>query len=634
MIRAIRPNAMAQDDAAMVAGWNVAPNLAYILRLLPGASSCGVLLYDADNVLIATGAALSGAEKPCILTPQTGQIVNMVDAELGWHLLLTTVGTESQRTIRIGRAVDLPDEIHPIYGDDDMALARATAAIDDAAHYRENVDVSCPLGLGAVLGDVVSLPVDGVAVVGQVESITWTATPGGTTEQGVIRRHVAIAPESFVEPTLPTVSDDTGTATHLVGTSGNLLANDEAGLTVVAVNGLASNVGVAVDGNNGGSFTVAANGAWTFSPDGDFALLSGSETAETSVSYYASDGTAEATATVTVTVSHQNAVPVAVDDTGTTASNATTSGNVLTNDTDADGGTLAVSKVSGSAANIGVAVAGSGGGLFTIGSDGAWAFDPNGDFASLSGSETAATAVTYHVSDGVDEDEATLTVTVSAASAPNIEVVGSAIGSSTGATISLTLPTGIQAGDVCLLIGAAAVSSAAYSSFFTATDFTLIGGSTGNDTYDIVFVARYKVMDGGETTLDVTVGMSRAACVAAYVLRGVNQSSIFDVDSVFASGINSGIADSPAITTITDGSLVVIGGASADNYSAPRTISAPDGFDNFVRTKQTATSYSSITLGVASAIHDAGTIDQDEWGGLNSSTSCSWAAVTIALRPA
>lgn len=41
MIRAIRPNAMAQDDASLVAGWNVAPNLAYTVVLLPGAASCG-----------------------------------------------------------------------------------------------------------------------------------------------------------------------------------------------------------------------------------------------------------------------------------------------------------------------------------------------------------------------------------------------------------------------------------------------------------------------------------------------------------------------------------------------------------------------------------------------------------------
>jgi VCBS repeat-containing protein len=306
VIRAHRVNATAQDDASLVSGWNIAPNVAYTLRLLPGAASCGIFLYSEVGALVASGAALVGTEQPCILTPQTGQAIGMVDSDFGWHLLITTIGTESQREIRINPAVDLPDEIHPIYGDDDMGLARATAAIDAAAHYIDDLTVSCPLGLGAGLGDVVSVPVDGVAVVGQVESITWTATPDGVTEQAVIRRHVAIAPEAFVEPvpiTPPVVADDTGTTDAVTITSGNVLTNDEAGLTVVAVNGLSASVGVAVDGNNGGVFTIAADGAWTFYPDGDFALLAGAETADTSVTYYASDGVGESSATLTVTVS-------------------------------------------------------------------------------------------------------------------------------------------------------------------------------------------------------------------------------------------------------------------------------------------------------------------------------------------
>lgn len=413
MIRAIRPNAMAQDDAALIAGWNVAPNVEYTLLLLPSSVSCGVFLY-ADSTLVASGAALAGTEQPCILIPQTGQVVGMVDADLGWHLLLTTTGTESQRTIRIGPAADLPDEIHPIYGEDDLALVRATAAINAAAHYIDDVTVTCPLGLGAGLGDVVSVPVDDLDVVGQVESITWSASPDGAIEQAVIRRHVAIAPDAFVEIVPPTVADDTGEATQNSGTSGNVLTNDESGLTVTAVNGLSANVGQAVDGDNGGSFTINANGTWTFSPAGDFALLEGSETADTSVTYHASDGTSESMGTLTVTVSVANAAPVATNDTGETDAETPTSGNVLTNDTDTDEDELHVSKVAGSTANVSEPVAGSNGGLFTIEADGAWSFDPDGDFSALTGEQTATTGVTYHVSDGVAEDEGTLTVTVSA----------------------------------------------------------------------------------------------------------------------------------------------------------------------------------------------------------------------------
>jgi VCBS repeat-containing protein len=194
------------------------------------------------------------------------------------------------------------------------------------------------------------------------------------------------------------------------------LLNDESDLVLVAVNGLSSNIGVAIDGSNGGVFTVNRDGSWTFSPDGDFELLGVSETAETSITYSASNGMTEATAELTVTVTHENTAPIAVDDEATTDSETTANGNVLTNDSDPENNSLTVSRVAGSSENVGVAVQGSNGGLFTINSNGDWTFDPNGDFASLSGTDSADTAVTYHASDGTLEDEATLTITVVAAS--------------------------------------------------------------------------------------------------------------------------------------------------------------------------------------------------------------------------
>ena len=68
---------------------------------------------------------------------------------------------------------------------------------------------------------------------------------------------------------------------------------------------------------------------------------------------------------------------------------------------------------------MGVAVSGSGGGLFVIGSDGVWTFDPNSEFDNLSGEQTATTSVAYHVSDGNSVDEGVLTITVTAYLAPD-----------------------------------------------------------------------------------------------------------------------------------------------------------------------------------------------------------------------
>lgn len=629
MIRAHRIDATAHDDTSLVSGWNISPNLAYTLAVLPGPTSCGVLLY-ADNALVATGAALVGTDQPCVLLPQAGQTVEMVDIDFGWHLLLTTIGTETQREIRINPQVDLPDEAHPVYGDDDMALARATAAIDEAAHYRDDVTVSCPLGLGAGLGDMVSVPVDGAAVVGQVESITWAATPDGATEQAVIRRHVAIAPDAFVEPVLPTVADDTGTATHLAGTSGNVLTNDATGLTVVAVNGLSSNVGAAVDGDNGGSFTISADGSWVFAPDSDFDLLSGSETADTSVTYHASDGAAEAMATLTVTVSHANAAPVAVDDVGATTANATTSGNVLTNDTDADVDSLTVSQVAGSSANVGVAVAGSSGGLFTIASNGAWTFDPDGDFDSLTGAQAATTSVGYHVSDGIAEDEGLLTVTVSAAVVvAAIEFVGAVVAHSTNYPYTATLPEGVQPGDFVLAFHSHNNGSNAVMTV-TTSGYTQLFDLYASDSRDCNVGLNYKIMgDPVDTDVSFSVvpagGYGNSNIVA--VFRNVDQTNPLDVTPAGAVGSNSAIPNPPAITPITPGALIVTAVNSACIEGVIWT--PPEDYTVLA----TGDGYQNLTAIATKVWSGSGAEDPGAWS-ITSTTSDSWAAMTLALRPA
>jgi VCBS repeat-containing protein len=638
MIRAHRVTATAQDDASLVTGWNIAPNVGYSVTLLPGAVSCGVLLYDEGGVLVASGAALAGTDQPCVLLPQGGYALGMVDADQGWHMMLTTIGTESQRTIRISPAVDLPDEIHPIYGDDDLALVRATAGIDASSHYIDDVTVSCPLGLGAGLGDIASVPVDGAPVVGQVESITWTGTPNGVSEQVVIRRHVAIAPEAFVEPVLPTVADDTGTATHLVGTSGNVLTNDDSGLSVMAVNGLTGNVGIAVDGSNGGSFVLDSDGSWTFDPDGDFDLLSGSETANTSVTYHASDGAAEAMATLTVTVNHANTAPVAVDDTGETTADATTSGNVLTNDTDADLDSLIVSQVDGSAANVGVAVAGSNGGLFTIGADGAWAFDPNSEFAFLVGEETATTSVMYHVSNGVNQDEGSLAVivTASAGGTPSYEpatvlVLPKNIAELSTSNYTLAL-TNLAEGDVLVLVTGWNGGSGASPGPISGQGWTQLVHHEAVASYPLRIDISYKVVGATPDPNVVVTGKPADANAGIVVAHGFRNIDIINgpLDVAVSSADGSGTqANNPSVTTISDAIYHLLIGSWSH---ADTSISAPLGY-SLLSTNSYGAWATGIGVGCAAKVlAAAGSEDPGEWRNVTSDTRCSWCAINIPLK--
>ena len=96
-----------------------------------------------------------------------------------------------------------------------------------------------------------------------------------------------------------------------------------------------------------------------------------------------------------------------------TFEDASVAGNVLANDGDPDGDPLAIVAVNGLLANVGVAVAGSAGGTFTVQADGTIAFDPGTDFDHLAAGQTQTTTVTYTLRDGDgSSDTATVTVTI------------------------------------------------------------------------------------------------------------------------------------------------------------------------------------------------------------------------------
>ncbi|MEM9059383.1 MAG: Ig-like domain-containing protein [Pseudomonadota bacterium] len=88
-------------------------------------------------------------------------------------------------------------------------------------------------------------------------------------------------------------------------------------------------------------------------------------------------------------------LPDVIDD-AITVTESEAGGDVDINVSDNDEATP-VSEVAGSAANVGVAVAGSTGGLFTINADGTSDFDANGEFESLGVGESAVSEVTYGV---------------------------------------------------------------------------------------------------------------------------------------------------------------------------------------------------------------------------------------------
>jgi VCBS repeat-containing protein len=174
----------------------------------------------------------------------------------------------------------------------------------------------------------------------------------------------------------------------------DVLANDEintAGTLSITDTG---------DTDNGGT-VVNNDDHLLYSPAPDFA---GTET----FTYTIGDGLGNTDeGTVTVTVLNVPDAPVANDDGGaeytTDADTALTTGNVLANDTDADGDPLSVFDFDPSGTQ----------GLVTNNGDGTFDYDPNGQFDQLAFGQQATDSFTYTVTDGNGGfDTATVTITV------------------------------------------------------------------------------------------------------------------------------------------------------------------------------------------------------------------------------
>ena len=266
----------------------------------------------------------------------------------------------------------------------------------------------------------------------------------------------------------PVAVADTGTTaenvTLIVNAAGGVLANDtDLDLsdthTVSAVNGVPGNVGAGVTGSNGGTFTIAANGSYTFNPGAAFDDLAVGQTRTTSVTYTNLDSNGgSASSTLTITVTGTNDAPVAVADTGTTAENVTlivnAAGGVLANDTDLDlGDTHTVSAVNGVPGNVGVGVTGTNGGTFTIAANGSYTFNPGAAFDDLAVGQTRTTSVTYtNLDSNGGSASSTLTITVTGTNDAPVAVADTGT-TAENVTLIVNAAGGVLANDTDLDLG-------------------------------------------------------------------------------------------------------------------------------------------------------------------------------------
>lgn len=175
---------------------------------------------------------------------------------------------------------------------------------------------------------------------------------------------------------LPIAVGDLTTAMTGKSVTGNVLANDDDpdddGLVVSAVSGRLIVNGVALAGAYG-LLTLSKNGAYTYLAD-NIAAIAAAKTGSHPHDVFAYtvsdglDGAADTTLDITI-----DRLPVAVGDFASVKADQAVTGNVLANDGDADGDSLAVRAVAGFTGNVGVSLAGSYGHL-TLGTNGVYSY--------------------------------------------------------------------------------------------------------------------------------------------------------------------------------------------------------------------------------------------------------------------
>ncbi len=155
--------------------------------------------------------------------------------------------------------------------------------------------------------------------------------------------------------------------------------------------------------------------------------------------------------------------------------------------------------------------------------------------------------------------------------------------------------------------------------------------ANGSNT-DTNFRIAYKFM-GATPDANVVFGPTGNAQDAGsgiiHVWRGVDPSTALDVAAIPATGTGTGQPNAGSITPITTDAIILVAGGSAATSGAVFTASE---LSNFISATSADTNDS--MTGMGSTPWTSGAFDPAQWAGGATGTGASWAAMTIALRPA
>lgn len=230
----------------------------------------------------------------------------------------------------------------------------------------------------------------------------------------------------------------------------------------------------------------------------------------------------------------------------------------------------------------------------------------------------------------------------------SITLVGSATGEgdSVAGNYDVTLPGGVLAGDIVIVAtGFASPNATDEAPGVTTGGYTEEAELYVTDSRAVNLSLNWKIMGSTPDTVvnciaSANIGYAGVSCVQVW--RGVNQLTPMDVTMTTATGNNSPTPNSPTITPVTKGAIVLsIGGyigysSTLAGGEEDTTVTEPTGYSNVAFESRYGVT-AAFHVGIASkAWSGSGAEDPGAWSGItmtNNAANC-WAAATIALRPA
>lgn len=214
----------------------------------------------------------------------------------------------------------------------------------------------------------------------------------------------------------------------------------------------------------------------------------------------------------------------------------------------------------------------------------------------------------------------------SVAAPSGVTIVNAFENSSNGSAFNVSI-SGAQSGDVIVAVQSNSDTGAIPSGYTSFLDGAILGSAH--------LTASYKVLSGADSSVAFPAGYlsgSYGTAGGCLLLRSVNATPI-DATATKVEAQNGGQPDSPSITTVTNGALVIsIFGGLIDSLDA--TYTEPSGYTKQVDILGDSTY--DFGLGIATkTVTSAGAEDPGAWSGVTLlSASQYWGAASLAIRPA